>query len=449
MGNPIKKILDPIKEATDWVGDQIEDGVDFVVEDAPDYVSDAFASFEDGIRTTIEGVDDLIQNPYVRMAVRFIPGYGQIAGAMLDTYAKLDSGETLSAGDIANLAAAYGSNNPTDWKLTDNQIKAINASASIADGASPYEVLVSTYGDDILKETGFVDDFKNSVADAYGQDVVDFFNDNEQAFDLGWQIGVEGKDISDAVAGVYGSDIVNYLGADSVNEKALGYAGLATAVGLDQGLNSEDAFLKGLETYNDKGGTVPDIGTLGQIAGVDWGDIDVNTDFLDKLTAYVPDVSGLGGIPINWGEIEGLGNWFQGQGYGIGDINNFLAGVDTNLSVGDIDLSGFDFTNEINLGGLAGFEGIDFTGLENPLLADFSVDASLTGVDAPDFELPSIDIPEVNLPDINLPQIASTGGSLTGKLTRLPTEQLPVQPVDEEEIPLSNLLLTGATKRLV
>lgn len=441
-------IVDEVKDAAGWVGDQIQDGIDFIVDDVPDYVSDAFSSFEDGIRNAVEGIDDLIQNPYVRMAVRFIPGYGQIAGAVLDTYAKLDSGESLSASDIANLAASYGSNNPTDWKLTDNQIKAINASAQIADGASPSQVLIGAYGQDVLNQTGFVDQFKESVASTFGQETVDFFNNNEQAFDLGWQIGVEGKDPSAAIASIYGDDIVNYLGADTVNEKALGYAGLATAVGLDQGKDAEDAFLDGLETYVDKGGQAPNIGQLGTIAGVDWGDINVNTDFLDKLTAYVPDISGLGSLPVDWSNIEGLGGWFQGQGYGLGDINNFLANIDPNISVGDIDLGGFDLTGEINLAGLSDFEGLNFTGLENPLLADFNINTNLGNIEAPDFSLPDVNIPEVNLPDVQLPTVASAGGAIDPTLTRLPTQDLPVQPEKEEDIALSNLLLTGATKRL-
>ena len=150
--------VDVVQDAGDWVGEQVNDAVDFVVEDAPQAVSDAFAQFEDGVRETIDEVDKAIQNEYVRLAVRFIPGYGQIAGAILDTYAKLDSGEELSAGDIANLAAAYGSQNPTDWKLTPEQTKAITTSVRIAeDPDNALTILAGAYGPDIVQEMGLED----------------------------------------------------------------------------------------------------------------------------------------------------------------------------------------------------------------------------------------------------------------------------------------------------
>ena len=377
--NPIRDIVedvaDVVVDAGDWVGGQVEDAVDFVVEDAPEAVSDAFASFEDGVREVVDEVDKAIQNPYVRAAVRFIPGYGQIAGAILDTYAKLDSGESLSAGDIANLAAAYGTNNPEAWKLTPEQTKAITTGIRVAedpDNAIP--TLIGAYGADVVEEMGLENIAKNSLSDVIGQEGVDIISENQDLIKTGWEIAVEGKDPAMVIANNYGQDIVNQFASDDPQQQAVGWSALKTAVALDQGLDPSDALLAGGEEYYKRDGALPDLNQVASLVP----NLDVNlgsSDFFDKYT------STFGGEAPDFAFVE---DYVREYSPYIEDSARFIADA-----IPKVDVSGYKPTElgfEVGDWGQLKDLGVDFRTLDLsdynlPELADLNIDLNIPELD--------------------------------------------------------------------
>jgi len=433
MGNPIDIIEDAVEDAGDWVGDQIEDAVDFVVEDVPDAVSDAFSSFEDGVRNAIEGVDDLVQNPYVRMAVRFIPGYGQIAGTILDTYAKLDSGEELSAGDIASLAATFGSNNPTDWKLTDNQVKAVKTAGSLADGDDPINVLVSAYGEDVIDQMGLKDTAISTLQNSIGEDAYNIVSDNLDLARTGYDIVVDGKDPLEAISNRYGEEIVGYLGADTPNERALGLAGLTTAVGLDKGLDAEDALLRGAQRYADEGGTVD----LNQLAGLTGVDVDFGSgNFFNK---YATTFGNFEGLP----DLSFIEDYVRQYGSGIEDGVRFVADNLPNLNLEGVDYDYLRNQYNMNIRDLKA-QGIDV----GQLAFNTDIDLGIPSIEVPDADLPNVEVSGIDLPDVNIPDIPLPGLRPVNDGAPIEVAGLDIadrealeQQAKDEEIPISELLL--------
>jgi hypothetical protein len=270
-------------------------------------VKDIGSKFEDVVRDAVEEIDDLVQNPYVRLAVRFIPGYGQIAGAVLDTYAKLDSGEELTAADAVNLGTAFAAQDVSKWNLSEGEVKAIKAAGKIATGSDPIETLVTTFGPDIVDQMGLEEKVSTAVAERFGQDTYDAIKDNIDYARAGYEIAVEGKDplqtiakyadtpaieefgkraltttfgedaynlfrenidvaragvdvlqgkdVSMVVADRFGDDIVTALGAEDPTLRAAGLGTLRTAALLDQGVPDYIAVGSGAKTFYEKGGT--------------------------------------------------------------------------------------------------------------------------------------------------------------------------------------------------
>jgi hypothetical protein len=68
---------------------------------------------------------------------------------------------------------------------------------------------------------------------------------------------------------------------------------LKTAVGLDQGLDTDEALLAGGEEYYKRGGQLPDVNTIASLAGVEDFDLGLN-DFVANLGIDFPELQGLG-----------------------------------------------------------------------------------------------------------------------------------------------------------
>ena len=368
--SPIRRV----KEAVSDVGSAIDD---VIVAPVVDPIVKAGEQFEDIVREGVDEIDKAIQNPYVQLAAQvFFPQYAPF----LDAYATLDSGEELSAQQIASMAASgydvyTGEPLPTDVK------KALDTSVALAEGGDPIKVLVSAYGEDFLESSGIKAAGEQGIKDIVGSDAYGLIQDNMDVASVGYDVLVENKDPLEAITNRYGDEIVGYLGSDDPTVNALGYAGLATAVQLDKGLEPEDALLIGAREYYDRGGATPDLGTLASTAGFDLSNINIETpefftnftnslginpdfafaeDFVRQYSPYIEDsaryladlVPSVDLSGVNFGKIKDLG-------LGIKDLGVELAGnldysgikyrdldvefdelPDYGIEVGDID---FDF----------------------------------------------------------------------------------------------------------
>ena len=104
-------VAEKVEDSTDWVEEQVEDAVDFVTEDIPEFVEeeifdpvgDFLSNVGDALGDVVDIVDDAIQNPYIRAVASFV--YPP-AAPYLNAYAKLDSGEELTAGDLVSLGVS-------------------------------------------------------------------------------------------------------------------------------------------------------------------------------------------------------------------------------------------------------------------------------------------------------------------------------------------------------
>lgn len=382
MGGSVTKV---IKNVTGAVGDVVE-GVGDVVQDVVDPVSEALADFEDGVRDVVtpvfDGFNDVIENPYVQMIATIVdPTPGKIASTTLRAYAKANSGENLTASDLAQLGissvAAIGS-----VSVPPETAQLMKSAASIADGADFKDVLVQNFGDEVFGEiaSGLEESAKTSFGEAFGQGAVDIFNDNMDYVRAGFDIA-QGKDPSEVIANRFGNQIVGALGSDDPNVNALGYAGLKTAVALDQGVDSDQALFAGAKEYRNRGGELgsidadidiqyPNLQEIGTLAGVD-------------LSQFTPDLAFIEDYAREFGDVERPDLAF---------IEDFVR-----ENAPNVDIKGFDF------------EGYKASDLGLNQLADLvNTDLNLKGVDLSGIEVPDIDIdlPDFSLPDFDLPQVA-------------------------------------------
>lgn len=358
--SPIRNILDPIKD---------------VVEDVIDPVSDALANFEDGVRNVVEPIveaaDDALANPYVRLvaSIAYPP-----AAPYLNAYAKLDSGENLNAADIAALGVGAATDLGT-LEIDPEIAKAVQTGAKIADGADPIEVLASAYGEGFAKDLGLED----QVIQGLGEDTYNLVKDNIDVARAGYDIAT-GKDPSQVIADRFGNQIVASLGSDDPSVNALGYAGLKTAVALDQGVDQGQALLAGAKEYRNRGGELGDIDVdidvqypnlqeIGTIAGID-------------LSQFVPDISFIEDYARQVADIEKPDLAF---------IEDFVRTNAPNVSIPELNFEGYK-ASDLGLNQLAdlvntdiNLKGVDLSGIEVP-----DID-----IDLPDFALPSFDLPQV------------------------------------------------------
>jgi hypothetical protein len=358
---------------------------DEVLSKIVDPVVTAGEQFEDAVREGVDEVDKLVQDPYVQLATQiFFPQFAPF----LDAYATLDSGETLSASQIAAMAAS-GYEFETGGKLPSDVKKALNTSVQLAEDSDPIKVLVSAYGEDFLDSSGIKAAGELGLQEAIGTDAYNLIKDNMDVARVGYDVLVEGKDPSEAIANRYGDEIVGLLGSDNPNINALGYAGLTTAVALDQSKETDEALLKGAQEYYDRGGQLPDFNDIANLAGIE--DFTVG---IPDLGISIPEIEGLGfSLPeiADLGlDVSGLGleRLFTG-GFSIPDIQ----GLGVDISIPQLEGLGFDIPQIADLGfdvSQLGLEGLELRGFSLPEIKDFGVDIS--GLEFPDLQLRGYDL---------------------------------------------------------
>lgn len=377
--SPIRKV----KEAVSDVGSAIDDAI---IAPVVDPIVKAGEQFEDIVREGVDEIDKAIQNPYVQLAVQvFFPQYAPF----LDAYATLDSGEKLSPSQVASMAAA-GYDIQTGEPLPADVKKALDTSVALAEGGDPLQVIVSAYGEDFLEQSGIKEAGQQALQDAIGSEAFDIVRDNMDVARVGYDVLVEGKDPSEAIANRYGDQIVGYLGSDDPTINALGYAGLKTAVKLDQGASKSSALIAGAKEYNERGGATPDLGQLASTAGIDLSSIDLGApeffnkfatdlgidtsqfsaieDYVRKNASYIEDKARL--LASKLPEIEGKVNFGALQPYDI-DFDYLAKNFKTNIP--KVDFSGLrtsDLGGDYNLKEL-GDMGIDVNTLD--LMPEFQM----------------------------------------------------------------------------
>ena len=347
----VKKAASNVAGAVSDVGAAVDDAI---IAPVVDPIVKAGEQFEDIVREGVDEIDKAIQNPYVQLAAQvFFPQYAPF----LDAYATLDSGEKLSPSQVASMAAA-GYDIQTGEPLPADVKKALDTSVALAEGGDPLQVIVSAYGEDFLEQSGIKEAGQQALQDAIGSEAFDIVRDNMDVARVGYDVLVEGKDPSEAIANRYGDKIVGYLGSDDPTINALGYAGLKTAVKLDQGAGTSDALIAGAKEYNKRGGETPDLGQLASTVGVDLSGIDLGApeffskfatdlgidtsqfsaieDYVRKNASYIEDKARL--LASKLPEIEGKVNFGALQPY---DIDFDYLATNFRENIPKVDFSGF------------------------------------------------------------------------------------------------------------
>ena len=414
--NTVKKVVEPVVDV-----------VKTVVKSITDLGSDFVNGLKGGIPGIVDFVDKAVQNPLVQTAVSIL---NPLAGAAVSAYAKVDNGGKLTAADIASLGLTAASQ-LSSFKLSADATKAINVGSKLASGEDPVKALASAYGGDFAKTLGldktvntaltntFGDKAANFVANnidvnkaaadlvsgksaqdivtnQFGTDLVTYAGDKALA-GIGTAFGadtesflrdrmdltvaandiINGVDPAKIVANQFGDDIANYLGGDNESMRALGYAGIDSAVALAGGADTNEALMAGAKTYYNQGGGLPDLGQLAGLTGLDTSGFDWNK--------YAIDLN----IPGSDLLAQGY-DWLKNQNINLGNLD-FLKGYNAP------DL-GIDFGQFADLGGNFGdlnWKGVDFRSL---------------GMSLPEAQDLGINLGDLNIGDIPLPafMLAST-----------------------------------------
>jgi hypothetical protein len=308
----INTYTDPLTDAVEDVAKVVVGGVEVVADDflgiddsggIVGSVKEIGEGFEDAIRSVVNELDNAIQDPRLvelaaLVADSYAPGSGELVRATANAYATLDSGENLSATQIANLSAAYGTQDFSNLKLSKAQAKAIKTAGKAVDSKDPLKVLAQTYGDDFAKDLGLTKAAQSGLKKAVGSDAYNLVKNNLDLARVGYDVLVENKSPLEAIRNEYGDQIAVGLGGDDETLQALAYGGLTTAVELDKGTNADMALLKGAKEYRDRGG---EFSNLGDIAGITNRNIDlgglINTpDFFNKYKNYLGESVDLAGV---------------------------------------------------------------------------------------------------------------------------------------------------------
>jgi len=394
-------------------------------------ISDGLANLEDITREGIEGVDAALQNPYIKAAIKTVAAVSpdpvtKLVAAGLDAYSTLDSGDDLSAGQIANLAiagnnvfgtttsvggdvgagieggaavdagagagldlgGATGLEMDADLALgdvfTSEVKKLVTSGAALIDGADPLDVVIGAYGDDIAAG---VTDAIGSVEG--GEEIAKVLKDNPEVTSTVLDVAT-GTDVSEALANNFGDKVAGELGAETTNEIALVKGGLETAVSLDQGKDIGDAVFDGAKKSYEEGFRPNiDIDVTGGL------DIDIDTSILSGLEdAVVAAGDLLAGAfdPAKKAAIE-AGDVITKLGTTAGDVFAEAAGP---LKEGVIELA-----NAINEGGAALDDYIS-ENLPEIDLPEVDINIPEVGIDLPEV---AVDIPEITGPDIQAPTL--------------------------------------------
>ena len=260
------------------------------------------------------------------------------------------------AGDFANLSEP----------VRDGIVLAKN----LADGQDPLTALVGVFGDDVDEALGLSELASDAIDASFNPETAAWLKENgDDLTALGADIVVYNKDPSQAMVERFGDNILNYLNADTKNERAAGIAGLNIGVALDQGVDLNEALGKGVVDYFRQGGTVDVLLETPELLS------NVLPDF-DLPNVNIPDL----GIDLKatWDELGRLGNEllpaFDFQFKPL--IDNF-----------GFELKDFDFT------------GIDLSKYKP---SDFGLEPGEWG----QFKDAGINIGDLDLSDYNLPDLA-------------------------------------------
>ena len=435
----VKKVVQPVVNVVKTVVKSVADlGKDFVT------------GLKGGIPGIVNFADKAVQNPLVQAAVSFV---NPLAGSLVNAYAKLDSGQTLSAADLAAIGVS-SYDQLANIKIADSTKKAIDVGSKLVSGEDPLKVLASNYGTDFAKTLGLDTKVNTALTDTFGADTANYitqnFDVNKAAADLvggksaqdlvmnqfgtdvvtyagnqalagiGATFGTDtenflrdrmdlnlaaeniiaGVDPARIVANQFGDDVVNYLAGDDQNMQALGYAGIESSVAMAGGADAQTALTAGAKEYYDRGGQLPDVGTIGQLAGIDTTGFDWNLALPD-LNIQTPEILAQGydwlknqnidfgnfdfggfnapDINMDFGQFADLGgnlgdlNWegvdWQGTGYSLGEL------ADMGVDLGSLNMGNLTLPQALGLAGVAGQiaqEGVPeediVASLENPLL---------------------------------------------------------------------------------
>ena len=339
MGGSVSKILGKVEDEIKDIGRKIDDEI-------LQPVKDGVVDFAQEIGDVAE---DVVTSPLGQIAISVaFPTYAPYINAA----AKVATGQKLDAYDFVALGVqGYSDIQGGKFKVDPTIQKAAKAAARIADGADAKTVLMGEYGKEWIKDLGIDTQIKTAVSDIVGEDNYNWLQDNidfEQASaDL-----IAGEQPLRILSNQFGDDIANYIGGEDPNLQALGYAGIRTAVGLDEGLSPEKALLRGAKEYHERGGKLPefdvelgmpDIDIFGNIAdsiNLDLSGLDLGiTDYFKNIDLDLPDLlpnygwQGLADLDIDWKK-------FDLSGYDIKDFGD--------MSLPDIKDLGIDL-KDINL----------------------------------------------------------------------------------------------------
>ena len=364
-------------------------------------LSGAFRFAKGIVKPVVKLVDKAVANPYVQAIITAInPTLGQTVAL----YSKIDNGGKLTPGDLLTLGLTSATQAGA-IKVSDAARKAMDVGTKIASGANPVQALAGTYGADFAKTLGLDTKLNTTLTETFGEAPANFVSEyldvNQAAADLvagkkpdeivvsqlgddiitfagnkaiegiGSTFGEEnaqffrdrldigqaaqdimnGESSSRILANQFGDDLVSYIDSDSPNLQALGYAGIETAVAKAEGADTQQALTAGIKEYYNRDGGLPDVGSLGDITGVDWGSFDWNVALPD-IGFDVPDIVGQGYDWLKDANID-FGN-FDFQGFNFPDINMQLSQfADLGGSLGDLNFSGVDFGDiDLSLGEL-------------------------------------------------------------------------------------------------
>lgn len=253
---------------------------------------------------------------------------------------------------------------------------------TLADGGDPLTALISTFGDDVDEALNLSGLASDAVDATFNPETAQWLKENSDLVHLGADIVVYNKDPSQAIVERYGDNILDYLNADSKNQRAAGIAGLNIGVAIDQGVDLNEAVGKGVVDYFRQGGTV-----------------DVLLEAPDTLSAVLPDFN-LPDINIPDLGIDWKGTWDALDR----SANELLPAFDFNFKT-LIDDYGFKL-DDFDIGNLdidlSKYKPIDF-GLEPGEWGQFK-DAGINigDLDLSDYNLP--DLADLNI-DLKIPEL--------------------------------------------
>ena len=391
-----------VKNVVKGIGKAIES----VVRSVRDIAKDVWDGLGKVGQTVIDVGKDVLTSPIGTMVLSSIPAfapYAQYIGAA----SKIASGNKLTAADFLSLGVkGYSDITGGNFTIDPNITKAIGAVERVQDGADIKDVLISEYGGNFAKKLGLDTKVKDTLTGLVGEEESQWLSENidfnQAAADL-----AAGTQPVRLLANQFGDKIANYVGSDDPNMKALGYAGIKTAIGLDEGLSFEESIYRGGREYFDRGGQIPDFGEI-------TGSLDFSKLNLPDLSVDMPDLN--------------MTDWLKSMNIDVSNIfDNFelpeIKSMDLDwakLNIGDYDFS--QLKDIFNTQGISVPDmpdlGVDLSEIDLGKLFDFTLGESV-----------NIETPQKS----KLAQLAEQQqeedtfeNPLLGKNPLLQTEELPI-----------------------